>query len=215
MFSIRFSAAEFYPTIRRKHFTQIEIFSFVGGLLGLFLGFSVLSFAEIIYFIAFGLMGKVKKRRVSPVVGITLAPRTNGAVTLIQGFCLNYMKTSSIHSFIYIADVTRSKVERIIWLISFILSMTGCVFMISNLYKKLNINLISIAFEDAPSNASQVPFPAVTIFGDYPIPQFADTTLDVDFIESYDEINPMSYGSVKAKSGFLLKYCLIFINISN
>lgn len=47
-FQIKFKPGDHFPIVRRKHFTVIELFAFVGGLLGLFLGISVVSFAEII-----------------------------------------------------------------------------------------------------------------------------------------------------------------------
>lgn len=213
MFSIRFSATEFFSTVRRKHFTQIEIFAFVGGLLGLFLGFSVLSFAEIIYFIIFESLKKIRTRKVSPNQGVI----SNERIGLVLGYWLSFMKNSSVHSFMYIADVTRSKLERITWMISFLLSMIGCVLMIANLYKKLNFDLISIVVDDEVCKISQIPFPSVTIFGDYPLPQFADSYQNFDFVriegdEGFDsgefkdlEFVSGIYGKVKTKPGFILK----------
>jgi len=51
----KFKSDNFYPQIRRKYFTMIDWFSFVGGILGLFFGFSILSAFEIIFHFSRGL----------------------------------------------------------------------------------------------------------------------------------------------------------------
>lgn len=46
--NIKFKPGDHFPIVQRKHFTLIEIFAFIGGLLGLFLGISVATFAEVV-----------------------------------------------------------------------------------------------------------------------------------------------------------------------
>lgn len=58
----------------------------------------------------------------------------------------------------------------------FVLSMTGSVFMIVNLYYKLNIDAITVLIENGSQNISQIPFPAITFFGGYPKPEFIQIT---------------------------------------
>lgn len=57
IFSLRTSAvtisyheAEFTETRRRELFSRTDVVANVGGILGLFLGFSIISFAEFLYF---------------------------------------------------------------------------------------------------------------------------------------------------------------------
>lgn len=47
---IKFKENEFTPLRRFQQFTFIDFLSYIGGLLGLFAGISVLSFFEIFYF---------------------------------------------------------------------------------------------------------------------------------------------------------------------
>lgn len=49
------------------------------------------------------------------------------------------------------------------WLISFILSITSCAFMIHKLKDKFTIDSIGIASDNKVVNISQIPFPAITI----------------------------------------------------
>lgn len=124
--SVRFKESEFYALRRRKHYTETDIFSFVGGLLGdvltkitinscqlflvlflgLFLGFSVLSFVEIIYHFTFRICFKAKP---------TIEVQMHDNVSLIQRLNTifnDYLGNSSIHGFNYVADKTKHPIER-------------------------------------------------------------------------------------------------------
>lgn len=160
--------------IRRRHFTEIEIIAFVGGLLGLFLGFSMLSFVEIFYF--FGIHPVIKKFS----KGVSNMPKTKSKSSTwhnVKTYLIEYLQGSTIHSFNFIGDANKHFIERIAWLLAFALSLTGCTFMVLDLFNNLNINAISMVTEDGIHEVSKIPFPAVTIFGSYPVPVYYDKYL--------------------------------------
>lgn len=49
-FALSYHDAEFIHTKRRELFSRTDVVANVGGILGLFLGFSIVSFSELIYF---------------------------------------------------------------------------------------------------------------------------------------------------------------------
>jgi hypothetical protein len=171
-FNIHFKAAEFYPLIRRVHLTEIDIFSYIGGLLGLFFGISVLSIAELVYYLL--LTCRRSKVAPLPIVEVTDTEARN-IWKSIKRYCLHYLENSSIHSFLFIGDNHKKTIERLVWIFTFALSITGCVFMIEKLRQKSNINSITTVIVDGGYDITKIPFPAVTIFSSYPsIPMYGD-----------------------------------------
>jgi Amiloride-sensitive sodium channel len=161
---VQFKVSEFYPLIRRKHFTKIDIFSFVGGLLGLFLGFSVLSAIEILHFFCINVCFKRKPFSETPKPSWNLDKRTKSFNDRCD-FLANFMKKSSIAGLAYIADESIHLIERLIWFLAFLLSMVGCTLMIVKLRERLGIDTITMIMEDGAESVSNLPFPAITIVG--------------------------------------------------
>jgi hypothetical protein len=101
--SIEFSFLKNYHNelIRKKQFNEVDFLSFVGGLLGLFAGFSALSFIEAIYW-TFGCVVswivRFKKNSVRPSVTEQDQTDENRQKNLIKEF----FSESSIHGFAYI-----------------------------------------------------------------------------------------------------------------
>ena len=97
----KFKDDSFYPQIKRKYFTMIDWFSFVGGILGLFFGFSFLSAFEIIFHASRDLFGE-KNCRISRTRKLFWKRKqkvdSGSAAAYINHLC----KNSSIHSFQYI-----------------------------------------------------------------------------------------------------------------
>jgi len=92
--AVKFRDDYFFPQVRRKYFTMIDWFSFIGGILGLFFGFSFLSAFEIIFHVLKGVFdGK-------SVINFKVTKRFTKVIEYCQQFLIN----SSIHSFKYIAD---------------------------------------------------------------------------------------------------------------
>jgi uncharacterized membrane protein len=167
LFSIRFQVSEFYPMIRRKHLTMIDVFSYGGGLLGLFFGISVLSIVEfVLYFLL-----TFRRLKVAPLPVIKVTDTEARSVwKSTKHYCLHYLQKSSIHSFLLIGDSNKKAIERLVWVLTFALSIIACVFMIQKLRQKSNINSITTVIVDGGYDITKIPFPAVTIFSSYPVP---------------------------------------------
>lgn len=65
-FEIRFKEKEFISTIRSETTTMTKFISECGGLLGLFLGFSALTVAELVYIFTLGWGCKLKREKKIP-----------------------------------------------------------------------------------------------------------------------------------------------------
>ncbi|XP_070497894.1 pickpocket protein 28-like [Chironomus tepperi] len=152
-----FKSDSFYPQIRRKYFTKLDWFSFVGGILGLFFGFSFLSGFEIIFHIFSSVHGRVSQATTHS--GRFKSHKLNKIVKYLK----NFMNSSSIHSFSYVVDHRLRLYERLSWLISFIVSIYVCIFMIRELHMKLTIDSVAIVVSNKLVNLNDIPFPTVTV----------------------------------------------------
>lgn len=170
LIAVRFKSGDHFPIVRRKHFTVTEIFAFIGGLLGLFLGISAISFAEVINLMlqpvfkklsSYGCFGKrspcLRKKR-----------KTRFAIfSKAKSYLSFFLNESSIHSFNFMANASTC-FESIFWLLSFCFSMTGCAFMIIQLHQAMDFKTITLIIDDRVIDVSEIPFPAVTIFSSFP-----------------------------------------------
>lgn len=91
--------------IRKKQFNEVDFLSFVGGLFGLFVGFSSLSFVEIIYWISrklFSFIKCKKLRRVYPTLNPEISSNQQNKNVLKE-----YFNESSIHGISYLFSANR------------------------------------------------------------------------------------------------------------
>lgn len=121
-------------------------------------------------------------------------PKKKARKNVLASYFKFYLRKSSIHSFSYIgSDV--SWLEKLFWLSMFAFSMTGCVLMTKNLYKKLNFKAITLNVDDKAVEVAEVPFPAITIFGRYPNPlhlgRYPDVHKNLDLLQRMQE--PTTY----------------------
>jgi hypothetical protein len=98
-FSFNFDEPEVFTTKGKKKFTNVDVLSYVGGMLGLFSGFSLLSFIEIVYVFVVQPLFNAKCLRSNKVHGVNVVTEKRPRKC---DFILNYMENSSIHSFFYI-----------------------------------------------------------------------------------------------------------------
>ena len=98
---VRFIENLYSQFIRRKQFNEVDFLSFVGGLLGLFAGFSALSFIELIYWFLIRIALKFIKRKSTKVFPIQ---RNIEDIQRKFRFLKEYFKNSSIHGVNYFAD---------------------------------------------------------------------------------------------------------------
>lgn len=156
--------------MRRKNFTSVEIFAFVGGLLGLFLGISVITFAEVVDVLLQPFFRNFSTK-------IRFLRQTNSfdcernkifeLIDKLKSYVIFYLEESSVHSFNFMADAKYS-IESIFWFLTFSVSMTGCTFMILQLYRTMDFKAVTLIIDDQLMDVSEIPFPAVTIFGRFP-----------------------------------------------
>lgn len=110
---IEFASDTFLGLVRKKSQTTLEFFSFIGGILNLFAGFSVLSGVEIVYyFFIYPCIEMREKRKVRPIV-----VKRNPAIVAKQKrnlmrFLMKMLEGSSIHSFSQIGRDGKRPFER-------------------------------------------------------------------------------------------------------
>jgi len=81
--------------------------SFVGGILGLFAGFSALSFIELIYWFAIRVFIKKFTKIDSKVYPLEDDQMKKSKFAEIREFIKSYLSESSIHGFGYIFELSR------------------------------------------------------------------------------------------------------------
>ena len=106
--TVDFKADSFYPQIRKKYFTMIDWFSFVGGILGLFFGFSILSAFEVVFHVWMLIFDR------KSLVHDQVRTRLKGDMPLrqFQAYLREFLKNSSIHSFQYISNRELGMIKR-------------------------------------------------------------------------------------------------------
>ena len=109
-----FKDDSFYPLIRRKYFTMIDWFSFVGGILGLFFGFSFLSAFEIAFHVWMGVFGERTKSTWNDEKIFLREPKTVGSLMKIWKYVQKFLENSSIHSFSYVSRSDSKMSERFV-----------------------------------------------------------------------------------------------------
>lgn len=194
---IRFEAGDHFPIVRRKHFTIVEILAFTGGLLGLFLGISVVTCTEILSMLLNPLFNKLSILIYSQKRRSFFKKRRNiffAFMAELRSYFSSYLQESSIHSFNFITE-SANCFERIFWILSFSLSMTGSSLMILQLYRTIDFKSVMVNIDD-PMEVTEIPFPAVTVFGRFPSAfkirfpemQSSDELTHADFLKKQETI---------------------------
>ncbi|KAG5673243.1 hypothetical protein PVAND_003306 [Polypedilum vanderplanki] len=155
--NIMYKSVFFNKFIRKRQFNEIDFLSFVGGLLGLFAGFSALSFIEIFYWI----LRKILIKRTAIVH--PLYTKQEGSVTMFN----NFLDNSSIHGVNYL---NKNKLfHKLFWTFFITLSLTLSALMIKNIKKQTWAK----SYDDSYNFKDRVLFPAVTFIPNY----YADVNL--------------------------------------
>lgn len=105
---IFFKSAVFFPFVLQQQLTTLDFVSYCGGALGLFLGFSVLSGVEILFYISFRCMNQ--KSRDNKVQDSSSLSDQNSKKILKK--IINVFEKLSIHGFVNFANAKNSKFER-------------------------------------------------------------------------------------------------------
>lgn len=189
---IEFDRGQQFPIVRRKHFTNNEIFAFVGGLLGIFLGISLMSFAEVVNLFLEPLFKNLAKAfcfKSKKVNRNVYKNEFSNGFENVKSYFGFYLKESSIHGLKFLSNA-KNCFEKIFWSLIFSFSMAGCFFMIHNLYKTTDFKAVTLIIDDKLMNVAEIPFPAITFFGSFPRPSriLLPNLSDEEVIETRNEI---------------------------
>lgn len=141
--------------IRRLQFSTLEIVAYIGGILGLFAGFSILSLIELLYFLMIRPLIDVEWKNHDKI-------EKQSEATIVTMF-INYFEISTIKSLNYIAE-EKSKISRLFWFALSLYVLYECFRTSLTFYRQLKSDEIAISFD--PITIDQIPFPAVTISSD-------------------------------------------------
>jgi len=75
----------------------------------------------------------------------------------------DFTNNSTVHGVKYFGEKDRHWTERLFWIIAFLMSVTGCVFMIMKIYDKWRLSPVIVSFAEKSTSVWQIPFPAITI----------------------------------------------------
>jgi hypothetical protein len=110
---VYFISSQFFPFILQQQLTVIDFLSYCGGSLGLFLGFSLISAIEIVYYFTLRVLCvKSQRNRVEPEES-DVSNRVNQ-----RSYLSKMMESSTIHGLNQVAKENRSSFERHVnWLV--------------------------------------------------------------------------------------------------
>ena len=108
-FYIRYKTNAFNQLVRKQQFDTLDFLSFTGGILGLFAGFSALSFIELIYWFTIRIFVLNYKKGDARIHPITDNEGTNSkASKSVLNNCRSYINESSVHGFSHIFEISRA-----------------------------------------------------------------------------------------------------------
>ncbi|CAH2092889.1 unnamed protein product [Euphydryas editha] len=168
---IFFKEAQFITSRRSELYGQTDFLANCGGLLGLFMGFSILSVAEIIYFLTLRCNCFKNKRDKDIKKNIEPATTDNvqikrGTTSLIKQYFIDYTANSNLHGLKYIGEKERTTVEKIFWLLMFTCCVVFCAYLIQKVWVKWNDSPVIVSFAETSTPVWQIPYPAVTLCPD-------------------------------------------------
>jgi hypothetical protein len=102
---VMYKSSDFFPMIRQQQLTALDVVSYCGGSLGLFLGFSALSAIEIVYYLTLrAICVKRQQMKVSVVESSNESTKNN--------YLAEFAESSTIHGFNQINMKIRHSFER-------------------------------------------------------------------------------------------------------
>lgn len=120
--SVNFQKYEFNPTVKQRQFTGIHFLSYIGGTLGLFAGFSLLTVFELLsHFVVRAFLGWIERKRilkkVQPIARLRLVEyeklsKLPKFFKTPLSFCHSYVVNSSVHGINHASQKNLSLPER-------------------------------------------------------------------------------------------------------
>lgn len=82
---------------------------------------------------------------------------------LIKDLCVDYTKNSTLHGLRYITASGLTLLEKLFWLVTFLVSVGLCGYLIKNVYSKWTNSPVIVTVSEKLVSVDTVPFPSVTI----------------------------------------------------
>ncbi|XP_031634318.1 pickpocket protein 28-like [Contarinia nasturtii] len=195
---IYFDAKRVQILKRSETYTLVDFLSICGGLLGLYLGISLLSIIEIVYYPTLRLFWTIYRPRPQIVKidveeieeiqsskywGINVLRRFFRSFGI---FCMEYCDCSNIHGFRYFTLKKLHWSERMIWVIAVCAAFYLCGSMIQGTWIRWQNNPVKIKEKD--SDLRTIPFPTVTV-----CPQTKVTKYKLVVPSEFSSTSNMSY----------------------
>jgi Amiloride-sensitive sodium channel len=165
---VGFAESSFQPFVKVEAFAFSDVLGFVGGIMGLIAGVSVLSLVEILYHMVDVLQMKIRlklrKRRVAcdqskksnRVIGKVINANQNHALYQLSKFVGQFMKTSDAHGFSYILDKNQSVLGRLFWALAVAASVAACTLLTFSAFENAELNPVAIKIDDEFVNVENV-----------------------------------------------------------
>ena len=106
-FKMHYRNSVFNLLVRKKQFNELDFLSFVGGILGLFAGFSALSFVELIYWFAVRVFIVNRRKVITGIHPDVEHVKNNSKILKMKGSVKSYLDQSSVHGLVHIFESSK------------------------------------------------------------------------------------------------------------
>jgi Amiloride-sensitive sodium channel len=145
---------------RQERYGRTDFLANCGGLLGLFLGISVISLLEIFYYCTIRLWSNLKK----PIEKISdhkemkenQYDRTNRYLKIMKDLIADYSSKTTIQGIKYVADTSLTLIERFWWTIVVVMSVFCCGSLIMDVVRQYDQSPIIVSYANEETPITQV-----------------------------------------------------------
>jgi Amiloride-sensitive sodium channel len=148
--SVFYKNEKFFPSILKRQCTETDVISYTGGALGLFLGFSVISLIEIVYYFTIRIFFERRRLKRIGVIRKQLFKKTS------KNMLTNYLMESSIHGMSQTVFKRRHIIERVFWSVILIASLIYCGLSTLQMYESYINAPIVMTYNDKSVRAEDV-----------------------------------------------------------
>jgi Amiloride-sensitive sodium channel len=162
--NVYFKENSFLTSQRVERYGATDFLATCGGLLGLFLGVSVISLLEIAYFCTVGLFSKLKVNKIvddGQTVPVEYfqdfyVKKSKRCFKLLKDLMADYFTKTTIQGFNYVSAERLSWIERVWWAVVIALSTLCCSFLISSIIKQYEKSPVVISYANEETSISEV-----------------------------------------------------------
>jgi Amiloride-sensitive sodium channel len=141
---------------RTELYGRTDFLANCGSLLGLFLGVSVISLVEIVYYCCIHLCFCRGMNESFEYFTTHLSQRKRGVLEIVKVLVADYSKRTSIQGINYAANSKLTRTERLWWTTVVVISMLCCGWLISKIYWRNEHSPVTISLATEESTISQV-----------------------------------------------------------